>query len=163
LSTPGNPYDPSEPQGGMPSGYPPPGRYAPYPAQQGGYAPTGTRGYLQGGPVGFGDAIKQAIQNTFNYQGRASRSAYWWFALFSIIVLIVMGFLGAALKSFGLVIDFIIYIGLFLTSLSLTVRRLHDTDRSGWWYLIAFVPFVGGIVLLVFTLLKGTPGPNRFG
>jgi uncharacterized membrane protein YhaH (DUF805 family) len=74
-----------------------------------------------------------------------------------------MGFLGAALKSFGLVIDFIIYIGLFLTSLSLMVRRLHDTDRSGWWYLIAFVPFVGGIVLLVFTLLKGTPGPNRFG
>ena len=43
------------------------------------------------------------------------------------------------------------------------MRRLHDTDRSGWWYLITLVPFVGGIVLLVFTLLKGTPGPNRFG
>ena len=123
----------------------------------------GTRGYLQGGPVGFGDAIKQAFQNIFTYQGRASRSAYWWFALFSVIALIVAVFLATALKSFGSVIDIIISIGLFLTSLSLTVRRLHDTDRSGWWYLITFVPFVGGIVLLVFTLLEGTPGPNRFG
>lgn len=67
------------------------------------------------------------------------------------------------LKSFGSVIDIILYIGLFLTSLSLTVRRLHDTDRSGWWYLITLMPFVGGIVLLVFTLLEGTPEPNRFG
>jgi uncharacterized membrane protein YhaH (DUF805 family) len=67
------------------------------------------------------------------------------------------------LKSFGSVIDIILYIGLFLTSLSLTVRRLHDTERSGWWYLITLMPFVGGIVLLVFTLLEGTPGPNRFG
>jgi Protein of unknown function (DUF805) len=50
-----------------------------------------------------------------------------------------------------------------MASLSLTVRRLHDTDRSGFWYFIAFVPFAGGIVLLVFTLLGGAPGPNRFG
>ena len=69
----------------------------------------------------------------------------------------------ALLKSFGEVIVGIGYIGLFLTSLSLTIRRLHDTDRSGFWYFIAFVPFIGGIVLLVFTLLQGTPGPNRFG
>lgn len=53
-------------------------------------------------------------------------------------------------------------IGLFLVQLPLTVRRLHDTDREGWWYLLAFVPF-GSIVLLVFTILPGTPGPNRYG
>ncbi len=125
--------------------------------------PRAPRAYLQGGPVGFGDAVKLALRNIFTYQARASRSAYWWFALFSVIVLVAAGILMAVLKSFGLVIDVIAYIGLFLTSLSLTVRRLHDTDRSGLWYFIAFVPFIGGIVLLVLTLLEGTPGPNRFG
>jgi len=49
-----------------------------------------------------------------------------------------------------------------LAALALTVRRLHDTDRSGWWMLIALVPYVGSIVLLIFTVLKGTPGPNRY-
>ena len=147
----------------MPGAYPPQGGYASYPPQQGGYAPGAPRGYLQGGPVGFGDAVKLALRNIFTYQGRASRPAYWWFALFSLIVLVAAAILMAVLKSFGLIIDVIAYIGLFLTGLSLIVRRLHDTDRSGLWYFIAFVPFVGGIVLLVFTLLEGTPGPNRFG
>ena len=50
-----------------------------------------------------------------------------------------------------------------VVSLPLTIRRLHDTDRSGWWVLIALVPFVGWIVLLVFACLAPTPGPNRFG
>jgi uncharacterized membrane protein YhaH (DUF805 family) len=165
VSTPYSPYDPGQQQAGMPGAYPPQGGYGyvAYPPQQGGYAPGASRGYLQGGPVGFGDAVKLALRNIFTYQGRASRSAYWWFALFSVIFLIVAAILMAVLKSFGEVIDVIGYIGLVLTSLSLTVRRLHDTDRSGFWYFIAFVPFVGGIVLLVFTLLDGTPGPNRFG
>ena len=165
MSTPNSPYDPGQQQAGMPGAYPPRGGYgyAPYPPQQEGYAPGAPRGYLQGGPVGFGAAVKLALRNIFTYQGRASRSAYWWFGLFFVIVLIVAGILTAVLKSFGEVISVIGYIGLFLTSLSLTVRRLHDTDRSGFWYFIAFVPFIGGIVLLVFTLLEGTPGPNRFG
>ena len=57
----------------------------------------------------------------------------------------------------------IVSLGLFLPSLAVTVRRLHDTDRSGWWILIAFVPFVGAVVLIVFMCLPGTAGPNRFG
>jgi uncharacterized membrane protein YhaH (DUF805 family) len=51
----------------------------------------------------------------------------------------------------------------FLPSLAIMVRRLHDIGRSGWWYFIAFVPFVGGIVLLIFTLLDSEPGPNLYG
>ena len=51
----------------------------------------------------------------------------------------------------------------FIVGLPLIVRRLHDTDRSGWWVLIGLIPFVGGIVLLVFACLPGTPAPNRFG
>jgi len=156
VSTPYSPYDPSQPQGGSaPQGsYPPPqggypaqgGGYAPYPQQQGGYAPASDpRGYLQGGPVGFTDAIKLAFQNIFEYKGRASRSAYWWFALAELI-----GWVGAAVAA-------------FLLGLSLTIRRLHDQDKSGFWYFIGFVPFIGGIWLLVLMVMEGTPGPNRFG
>jgi uncharacterized membrane protein YhaH (DUF805 family) len=174
------PTGPYPPQGGSypPQGgsYPPQGGYAPYPPQ-GGYAPYpqgapqggygyppagGPRGYLQGGPVGFVEAITEAFRNMFNYQGRASRSAYWWFALFAVLGFILLVILGVALKGFGIFIDVVGYIALLLASIPLAVRRLHDTNRSGFWYLIVLVPF-GGLVMLVFSLLEGTPGPNRFG
>lgn len=54
-------------------------------------------------------------------------------------------------------------LGLFLPALSVAVRRLHDLDRTGWWYLIILVPLIGLIVLLVFFVTRGTSGPNRFG
>jgi uncharacterized membrane protein YhaH (DUF805 family) len=164
----------SAPQGGYPppqGGYPPPqgGGYAPYPQQQGGYAPAaGPRGYLQGGPVGFTDAIKLALQNIFEYNGRASRSAYWWFALAELIGwvgVVILAVIFAAIHA--PVLSVLLYlaaaVAAFLVSLSLTIRRLHDQDKSGFWYFIAFVPFIGGIWLLVLTIMEGTPGPNRFG
>jgi uncharacterized membrane protein YhaH (DUF805 family) len=185
VSTPYSPYDPGQQQGGYPpqggnapqGGYPPPqggyplqgGGYASYPQQQGGYAPAdGPRGYLQGGPVGFTDAIKLAFQNVFEYNGRASRSSYWWFALAELIgwvgVLILAVIFAAAHAP---VLSILLYlaagIASFLLSLSLTIRRLHDQDKSGFWYFIAFVPFIGGIWLLILTVMEGTPGPNRFG
>jgi uncharacterized membrane protein YhaH (DUF805 family) len=169
---------PYPPQGGYASGpYPPQGGYAPgpYPAQDGyaayppqdGYAPAGPRGYLQGGPVGFGDAIAEAFRNMFNYQGRASRSAYWWFTLFEVlawvgVLILALIFAAVRVPALSILLYVAAAIGSILVGLSLTVRRLHDSDKSGFWYLIVFVPF-GGIVLLVFTLLEGTPGPNRFG
>ena len=168
-------YAPFPPQQGGYAAYPPQEGYAPYPPQDGyaayppqdGYAQAGPRGYLQGGPVGFGDAIAEAFRNMFNYQGRASRSAYWWFALFQVLAwvgVLILAFIFAAVHvpAVSILLYVAAVIGSILVSLPLTVRRLHDTDRSGFWYLIAFVPF-GGIVLLVFTLLEGTPGQNRFG
>jgi len=185
VSTPYSPYDPGQQQGGYPpqagnapqGGYPPAqggyspegGGFAPHPQQQGGYAPAGgPRGYLQGGPVGFTDAIKLGLQNIFEYNGRASRSAYWWFALAELIgwvgVLILAGIFAAVHAP---VLSILLYLAAgvagFLLSLSLTIRRLHDQDKSGFWYFIAFVPFIGGIWLLVLTVMEGTPGPNRFG
>ena len=177
------------PQGGYPpppppqGGYPPPqgsyaaqgsyapqaGGYAPYPQQQGGYAPAGgPRGYLQGGPVGFADAIKLAFQIIFEYKGRASRSAYWWFALAELIgwvgVLILAAIFAAVhAPLLSILLYLAAAVASFLLSLSLTIRRLHDQDKSGFWYFIAFVPFIGGIWLLVLTIMEGTPGPNRFG
>jgi uncharacterized membrane protein YhaH (DUF805 family) len=152
ASYPGGPYGAPGPQSGYGAPYPPAG---------------GPDGYLSGGPVGFGEAISLAFKNLFAYQGRASRSAYWWFALFAAIVYIVIEIIAvvAAGNSLGtrVTLDLLFSIAWLIFGLALAVRRLHDIDRSGWWLLIAFIPFVGGIVLLVFSLLPGTRGPNRFG
>jgi uncharacterized membrane protein YhaH (DUF805 family) len=142
---------------GPPGAYPPPG----YPAT--------SLGYLEGGPVGFGEAIGQAFSHGFVYRGRASRSAYWWFVLFEVIATLVLELLvviPAAANSTAAVTVFLIIVGiaviyLALVGLALTIRRLHDIDKTGWWVLIGLVPF-GGIVLLIFSLLEGTPGPNRY-
>jgi uncharacterized membrane protein YhaH (DUF805 family) len=148
--------------------------YGAYPGQPSQYPPAGypaaPLSYLQGGPVGFGEAVKQAFSHGFVYRGRASRSAYWWWVLFEAIAVIVLELLiviPAALNSSAAVALFLVIISigiiyLTLVGLALTIRRLHDIDRSGWWVLIGLVPFVGGIVLLIFSLLEGTPGPNRF-
>ena len=100
---------------------------------------------------------------------RPSRSAYWWFALFQGIVValwsIVIGLaesLGTNGSSALAVLSLIQVCYLALTVFALLVRRLHDTDRSGWWILISPVPYVDGIILLVLTVLKGTSGPNRY-
>jgi len=150
------------PYGGGPYGQQPfqPGYGAPYDPP-----PPGPDGYLRGGAVGFGDAIKLAFRSWSVYTGRASRSAYWWYALFAFIVYLVADviFLRAIGHGAGLGLYFIFAIGMLIVSLPLSVRRLHDTDRSGYWLFIGLIPIVGGIVLLVFTLLAGTRGPNRFG
>jgi uncharacterized membrane protein YhaH (DUF805 family) len=139
------------------------------PYMQPGHAvPSGPAGYLLGGGVGFGEAIRLAWQNKFVYEGRASRSAYWWYALsmgiVGIVFEIIVAILGAATHSGGLVaiLAILFWIGAVIVSLPLAVRRLHDTDRSGWWLLLSFVPF-GGLVVFVFSVLEGTRGPNRFG
>jgi uncharacterized membrane protein YhaH (DUF805 family) len=166
-----------QPQGGG-YGQPPQGGYTPYGGgpygqqpSQAGYGgpydppPPGPDGYLRGGAVGFGDAIRLAFKSWSAYQGRASRSAYWWYALFAFIVYLVADiiFLRAIGHGAGLGLYFIFAIGMLIVSLPLAVRRLHDTDRSGFWLFLGLIPFIGGIVILVFTLLAGTRGPNRFG
>jgi uncharacterized membrane protein YhaH (DUF805 family) len=147
------------PYGAMPQG----------PYMQPGYGmPAGPEGYLHGGPVEFGESFKLAYQNKFNYEGRASRSAYWWYALFALLVTIpveiVIVILLAATKAtaIGIVLYLLYAIAALIVGLPLAVRRMHDTDRSGWWLLIGLVPF-GGLVTFVFSLLPGTPSPNRFG
>ncbi|TFZ47201.1 DUF805 domain-containing protein [Stenotrophomonas maltophilia] len=104
------------------------------------------------------------------FSGRASRSEFWWFQLFVVIVSIplyvlsfIAGYTGSstlALVSAGLSV--VLWLAVIVPLIAVTVRRLHDTDRSGWWYLLMLVPVVG-LVVLVFMLLPGTPGDNRFG
>ena len=102
-------------------------------------------------------------RNYFNFSGRATRPQYWLFVLFTIIIGVVASFidylvLGQTPVFYGLFVLLTI-----IPQFALAVRRLHDTDKSGWWLLIALLPFLGVIILLVFTLLPSTPGRNRFG
>jgi uncharacterized membrane protein YhaH (DUF805 family) len=140
-----------------------PGTYGAYPPG-GGYAAGGGTGpsYLQGGPVDFGQAVRGAVGNIFTYRGRASRSAFWWFALLGVFADLIVGFIFNRSRPAGIVLYVVVGLPLVLAGISLAVRRLHDTNRSGWWWWIGLVPLVGGIVLLVFYLLSGTPGPNRY-
>ncbi len=96
------------------------------------------------------------------FDGRARRKEYWMFALFNFIIAFVLGFIEGLVGGPG-VIGLVYSLAVFIPALAVTVRRLHDTNRSGWWVLIAFVPLIGAIVLLVFMVLDSQPGENRFG
>jgi uncharacterized membrane protein YhaH (DUF805 family) len=120
--------------------------------------------------VGFVDAIKLAFRQYVVWRGRATRSEYWYFFLFSILYYIVAFILTLVLAHMapvvGAVVGGLLLLGelaLILPTLSVLVRRLHDTDRSGGWYWISLIPGVGTIVLIVLLCEAGTPGPNRFG
>ncbi|MFY1696449.1 DUF805 domain-containing protein [Solwaraspora sp. WMMA2101] len=118
--------------------------------------------------MSFTDAVRSVFTQYVGFSGRARRSEYWWFALFSLLVGIVTSILDTALgtnfeDSTNGVIGLLVSLALLLPSLAVAVRRLHDTDRSGWWILIGLIPIIGWIVLLVFYVQNGTPGPNRFG
>jgi uncharacterized membrane protein YhaH (DUF805 family) len=78
-----------------------------------------------------------------------------------VVLLVLGGIIGD--PSIPMILLAIFGLAILLPSLAVTVRRLHDQDKSGWWIFITFVPFIGGIWFLVLMCLAGTPGPNRFG
>jgi len=112
-----------------------------------------------------------AYQRYFDFQARASRSEFWLFMLWNLLlgiaaVIVDMTVFGTnPTAPFGVYGPAYLLMGgaNFIPNLSVQVRRLHDTDRSGWWMLIALIPLVGAITLLVFNCLPGTDGSNRFG
>ena len=111
----------------------------------------------------FGTSIKTCLGKYATFQGRASRSEFWYFALFNFLVNIVLSMVAGVLGNLGGVLAGLVMLGLFLPGLAVLVRRLHDVDRSGWWYFLLLVPLVGLIVLLIWFCKKGTEGANRFG
>ncbi|MEO7655021.1 MAG: DUF805 domain-containing protein [Sphingomicrobium sp.] len=114
------------------------------------------------------DWAKRPLQKYADFSGRASRPEYWWFVLAQIVVLLVAMLLDSMLgtdfgdSGYGF-IYMIAALALLLPAIAVGVRRLHDTDRSGWWLLIALVPLIGAIVLIVFFASEGTSGDNQFG
>jgi uncharacterized membrane protein YhaH (DUF805 family) len=149
----------------QPGGYQQAGGYQ----QPGGYQQTGGYGggprptsYLQGAPVGFADAVRGAFAHPLTLRGRASRSAFWWFQLLAVIAYAVVSVISDRSTVAGIILDVIIGIPMLVTNIALAVRRLHDSDHTGWWWWIGLVPLIGWIVVLVFYLQPSTPGPNRY-
>ena len=109
----------------------------------------------------------KVLQQYFDFKGRARRKEYWMFYLFNIIatfILIIIDSLLFDIANDGLPILTLLYsLGVAIPSLAVTIRRLHDTGRSGWWFFVSFVPFVGGIILLIFTVMDSEPGKNNWG
>lgn len=157
-----------------PYGSPPPpgGGYGGQPyGNQPGPAPQGDPGTLDlpyyG--IGFVDAVKRAFQKYARFDGRASRSEFWWFTLAYLLVVLVCYvplLIGAAAESTAIVLIFglvllAVALGSIVPSIAVSVRRLHDVNMSGWLYLIALIP-CGSIVLIVFYCLAPKPEGARF-
>ncbi|MFZ9987019.1 MAG: DUF805 domain-containing protein [Candidatus Nanopelagicales bacterium] len=136
----------------------------------------------------FGQAVKHVFSNYATFRGRASRSEFWWFYLFNVIVTFVLSipyYIGLAqsagtmttdpvtgemtggslsgLAVFGIILLVGWLLITFIPIISVSVRRLHDGDRTGWWWWLYLLCFIGPIILLIFYILPGTPGPNRYG
>jgi uncharacterized membrane protein YhaH (DUF805 family) len=117
-------------------------------------------------------SVTQSIRQTFvtkyaSFSGRAGRSEYWYSVLFMLVVLglSVLGdtAIGAASGTSIPMLTLVSSLALVLPSLAVTVRRLHDIGRTGWWWFFGFVPFIGWLVLFVYSVLPGTASANRYG
>lgn len=104
----------------------------------------------------------KALQNYVGFQGRARRTEYWMFILFSVIVSFVISLIDS-LVGLSPILTYIYSLAVLLPSLAVLARRLHDTGRSGWWILIALIPLVGSIILIVFTCQDSQPNDNKYG
>lgn len=135
----------------------------------------------------FGDAVKICLTRKYcSFKGRASRSEFWWFCLFTLILNMIVALVGLLLPALGSIVSAVQALWLLLPTVGVTTRRLHDRNFSGWWQVLplaAVLPAIAGAVLgadgllvlagsaaalaslglLVVYVLKGTTGPNRFG
>jgi len=104
------------------------------------------------------------LKNYVGFSGRAGRTEYWMFFLFNFIIFFVLGILGIITRSYFFWILYFLYgLAVIVPSLAVAWRRMQDTGRNGLFILLGLIPLVGGIIVLVFMLLPGTPGPNEFG
>ena len=110
----------------------------------------------------------KVLKNYVGFSGRARRQEYWFFVLFNFIITLALIFVDVLIGSLnpqtGMgVLSGLYSLGVFIPTFAVTVRRLHDTSRTGWWLLIAFIPLIGAIVLLVFMFLDSKSGTNEYG
>lgn len=119
--------------------------------------------------MNFPDAIKAGFTNWINFSGRASRSELWYFSLFLVLLGMVTGIVDVAVFKIALKsssngpLTNLVSLLTFIPYLSLSVRRFHDIDKSGWWYVGCIIPILGWIIGWNFMAARGTAGPNRFG
>lgn len=121
--------------------------------------------------------LKVMRDNYANFKGRARRKEYWMYTLIFTVLLIALMTIMFSVLSFSdetgiesgpgvyltVILVIVFLFAHFIPSIALTVRRLHDTGKSGWWYLIVFVPYLGNFVIFIFTLIDGDRGDNKYG
>jgi len=107
----------------------------------------------------FSESVSTCFSKYFVFKGRASRSEYWWFQLIVTPSFVISDFTESDISYLFLGIALVTLI----PAISVGVRRLHDTNRSGFFLLIGFIPFIGGLILLFFLIPEGTKGKNKYG
>ncbi|MGW8169947.1 MAG: DUF805 domain-containing protein [Sulfurovaceae bacterium] len=106
----------------------------------------------------FSESISTCFNNYSNFDGRASRSEYWWFALF-----ITLGGVVSSIVDDSGIFYMIFTLAILLPSLAVGARRLHDIGKSGWWQLLGLIPILGAIILIIFFVQKPQAGDNQYG
>jgi uncharacterized membrane protein YhaH (DUF805 family) len=116
------------------------------------------------------DWYLEVVKKYAVFTGRARRREYWMFTLINSLVIFGLVFIStftadtkSSVSEMAVVVAIGYYIGIILPALGVSIRRLHDTGRSGWWLLIGLVPLIGSILVLVFMVLDSQPGPNQYG
>jgi uncharacterized membrane protein YhaH (DUF805 family) len=109
----------------------------------------------------FEQAVRSGFDHYTKFDGRANRPAFWYWILFGIAVGIAANVLDAILGTF--LVSPLVSLALFLPGISVSIRRLHDTNRTGWWILIGLIPIIGIIVLIIFYAQQSDPGANDYG
>jgi uncharacterized membrane protein YhaH (DUF805 family) len=125
------------------------------------YTPDAGNAAREPKPDGAFDWYLRSFSKYADFDGRATRSEYWWFILMNVVVSAAILFVGILVKVPWL---YLVYsVAALIPSFAVTIRRLHDTGRSGWWWFIGFLPVLGAIILLIFTLQDTEPRTNAYG
>jgi len=117
--------------------------------------PTTAAAAARSAPSGPVEAVLAALKGYVNFSGRATRAEYWWFILFWFLAIAAIAFISETLAG-------IVVLVLLLPNLTVSIRRLHDIGKSGWWYLIGFLPLVGPFILL-YLFVQPSDGDNPYG
>ena len=120
--------------------------------------------------MSFGQSISHVLKNITNFEGRASRSEFWWWYVAIVILALIVNLVAWLISGAGsftstlfTIIFIVVYAVVALATLAVGARRLHDTGRSGWWWLLWLACCVGQVILLIFWLIPSQPGPNQHG
>jgi uncharacterized membrane protein YhaH (DUF805 family) len=116
----------------------------------------------------FMTAVRTCLSKYVDFSGRARRSEYWFFALFTFLVSVVTSILDSIIgtdygNGSGGLLNTVASLAFLLPGLAVGARRLHDTGKSGWWLLLALIPIIGWIALIVFFVQDSKPGDNQYG
>ncbi len=122
----------------------------------------------------MGEAARSVLSQFATFTGRASRSDYWWWVLAYVLALFAIGLVDTFViapslgfnitdENAGQPLSMLFVLAMFLPNLAVSVRRLHDLNKSGWWLLLGLLPVVGVLVLLYWIIQRGTEGSNDFG